>query len=381
MFHFYENIIFIAHKTVDMSETRVLHVIALIIALIVPSIASAQVPVKVSNEKIISGGKVYYMHEVQKGQTLYSICLAYKVTIDAITRENVIPSGGIQAGQVLRIPSAEPVPANQTRQPEENQAATRTASQTATRTVSRTVSQAATTEPGSEVSGGGIEISKEKIVSSGKVYFMHEVQKGQTLYSIAKAYQVTILDIDRENTIPAGGIRVGQVLRILASSSLVSEVMVESPPAKVEADRPAAAATEATPQPSHTQTQMPHQESTHQTSQLPHQEQAAAGTETIRTSETQAAGEMQAQAQEAPVTRPVPEAKTQTAEKQKPATKQAQPARKKIHKVQKGESLADIAKKYNITVQELKQANKGVIFAMPDMRLVIPASGGSDKQY
>jgi len=40
--------------------------------------------------------------------------------------------------------------------------------------------------------------------------------------------------------------------------------------------------------------------------------------------------------------------------------------------VQKGESLADIAKKYDITVQELKQANKGVIFAMPDMRLVIP---------
>ena len=53
--------------------------------------------------------------------------------------------------------------------------------------------------------------------------------------------------------------------------------------------------------------------------------------------------------------------------KQKPAVE-----KKKIHKVQKGESLADIAKKYDITVQELKQANKGVIFAMPDMRLVIP---------
>ena len=40
--------------------------------------------------------------------------------------------------------------------------------------------------------------------------------------------------------------------------------------------------------------------------------------------------------------------------------------------MQKGESLADIAKKYDLTLQELKQANKGVIFAMPDMRLVIP---------
>ena len=59
---------------------------------------------------------------------------------------------------------------------------------------------------------------------------------------------------------------------------------------------------------------------------------------------------------------------SQSQEKPKPD----QPVKKKIHKVQKGESLSDIAKKYGITVQELKQANKGVIFAMPDMRLVIP---------
>jgi LysM repeat protein len=58
----------------------------------------------------------------------------------------------------------------------------------------------------------------------------------------------------------------------------------------------------------------------------------------------------------------------------KPEAKKAQPEKKRIHKVLKGESLADIAKKYGLSVQELKQANKGVIFAMPDMRLVIPAT-------
>jgi LysM repeat protein len=60
------------------------------------------------------------------------------------------------------------------------------------------------------------------------------------------------------------------------------------------------------------------------------------------------------------------------------AAKPAPPAKKKIHKVQKGESLGDIAKKYDLTLQELKQANKGVIFAMPDMRLVIPVKGDQD---
>ena len=72
---------------------------------------------------------VYYMHEVQKNQTLYSISRAYKVTIDAITRENIIPSSGIQTGQVLRIPSAEPLQASQSRQPAESRAASATVSQ------------------------------------------------------------------------------------------------------------------------------------------------------------------------------------------------------------------------------------------------------------
>jgi len=255
-----------------------------------------------------------------------------------------------------------------------------TPSRTDNKAATGSMSSAATTGPGREVVRDGITISKEKTVSSGKVYFLHEVQKGQTLYSLAKAYQVTILDIDRENAIPAGGIRAGQVLRIPASSSLVSVTEGKNSTSDIEEERPVEAAAKAVPQPSRTQTQMPSQESTRQTSQLPRQEQATAGTGISNTSAKQAASVTPAQAREASTTGPEPEAKTQSADTREPVTKQARPERKKIHKVQKGESLADIAKKYNLTVQELKKANKGVIFAMPDMRLVIPSSDGSDSQ-
>jgi len=90
----------------SMSLTRFLPVIALLITLAVPTVTSAQVPVQVSEEKVVSGGKVFYMHEVQKNQTLYSISRAYRVSIDVITSENAIPVNGIQTGQVLRIPDA-----------------------------------------------------------------------------------------------------------------------------------------------------------------------------------------------------------------------------------------------------------------------------------
>jgi LysM repeat protein len=355
-----------------MSESHFLRVITFIFAFVLTSVAGAQVPVEVSNQKIVSGGRVYYMHEVQKNQTLYSISRAYKVTIDAITRENVIPSSGIQTGQVLRIPSAEPVQASQNRQPAENRAA------------STAVPQPENGRPGSTVSYGGIRISREKIVTSGKVYFLHEVQKGQTLYSIAKAYQVTILDIDRENSIPAGGIQTGQVLRIPARSSLVAELEESNPATDTKADRPAPAretkpqsATAPAQMPRQESSSLPHQESTRQTSSMPHQEQVNTGT--YKPSEKQTAGEVSAPGRETTATVPDTQTKTQVPANKEQTVKQSQPEKKRIHKVQKGESLADIARKYNITTQELKQANKGVIFAMPDMRLVIPAPADPEK--
>lgn len=349
-----------------MTETRILPIIALMIALLVPAGIKAQVPVDVSREKVIVGSKIYYMHTVLKNQTLYSISRAYKVSIAEIERENVIPVNGIQTGQVLRIPSREDQP--------QTPSQTRTAAPQPAQRSASSGSAAASASPGYDAATG-IKLSKERIMFNGKAYFMHEVLKGQTLYSIARAYRVTILDIDRENAIPAGGLQAGQILRIPVASSLVVQEEVVPPP--VSAQTKPATATDAavTPAPGNAKVQEP-----------------AAGvkkeTETEKAVEPAAEVKKEAEAmpktetaQQPAATAPPRETTAQTAApaKETPA-KQPQPEKKKIHKVQKGESLADIAKKYNITVQELKQANKGVIFAMPDMRLVIPTSGDSQQQ-
>jgi LysM repeat protein len=245
----------------------------------------------------------------------------------------------------------------------------------------------------------GIDISGEKIVSGGKTYYMHEVQKGQTLYSIARAYRVTILDIDRENSIPPGGIQTGQVLKIPAS--LAFEVIEEqTPPADAAATpvRGTATATNAPRGNTAADAKIPGQATARQQTRMPFQEQPAARSDTekpvvdddmtVKTTEVKENADVKtqtaAQAQPEPEMQQhaQPEAETrQQAQQQTPSTgksndqpKPVQPERRKVHKVQRGESLADIAKKYNITVQELKKANKGVIFAMPDMRLVIPPS-------
>ncbi len=341
-----------------MSDKRFLPVIALIILLILPVAISAQVPVEVSNEKMIYGGKVFYMHDVQKGQTLYSLSRAYKVTIDAITRENVIPSSGIQTGQVLRIPSVGDI----SEVPSQPRPAAQPAQRSAT-VASHTPSAAPGFDPAT-----GIRLARERIMFNGKPYYMHEVLKGQTLYSLARAYKVTILDIDRENAIPAGGIQAGQVLRIPASSSLVAQEEVMPQDVTVQ-ERPAASTTQSRTAVAAAGTSRPADAGTAKVQETSAGVKSQPGPKL----QTKEAAPADAPARQTEATNQSP------APSREPAAKPAPPAKKKIHKVQKGESLADIAKKYDLTVQELKQANKGVIFAMPDMRLVIPVKGDQEQ--
>ena len=62
----------------------------------------------------------------------------------------------------------------------------------------------------------GIQIPKSSDIEErgGKQYFVHTVQKGQTVYSIAKAYNVSVDEIYFENPGSKSGVRIGQQLWI-----------------------------------------------------------------------------------------------------------------------------------------------------------------------
>ncbi len=61
-----------------------------------------------------------------------------------------------------------------------------------------------------------VEVTKsERIVKqNGQSYYLHTVKNGQTLYSISKAYSVSISDITKANGITTNSISTGQELRI-----------------------------------------------------------------------------------------------------------------------------------------------------------------------
>jgi len=59
-----------------------------------------------------------------------------------------------------------------------------------------------------------VERSKDKVIISGVAYFIHQVKKGETTYSISRAYGITVADLDKENPPAVYGIIEGQTLRI-----------------------------------------------------------------------------------------------------------------------------------------------------------------------
>ncbi|HZY24894.1 MAG TPA: LysM peptidoglycan-binding domain-containing protein [Bacteroidales bacterium] len=76
-----------------------------------------------------------------------------------------------------------------------------------------------------------VERSKNKVVISGVPYFIHQVKKGETAYSIARAYGITVEELTRQNPPAVYGVNEGQSLRIPVemvneSKPLVNQIVV-----------------------------------------------------------------------------------------------------------------------------------------------------------
>lgn len=160
--------------------------IILLAALMTPAVHAQEqspVPVEISKQKIASEGKVYYIHKVLKGQTLYSISRAYNVTVEQITRENGIQADGIKEGQMLMIPF--------------NGGSQATVNETVVKPKEQTAAQSAgskpVTTPGPGTTAGTTSVPQDER------FIYHKVKRGETLYSIAGEYGISVRDLKKAN--------------------------------------------------------------------------------------------------------------------------------------------------------------------------------------
>lgn len=60
--------------------------------------------------------------------------------------------------------------------------------------------------------------SSEVVVIDGSRYYIHHVQRGETLSSLSRAYGVSIADIEEENPVLRDGLKAGQAIKIRAAA-------------------------------------------------------------------------------------------------------------------------------------------------------------------
>ncbi|RHV98625.1 LysM peptidoglycan-binding domain-containing protein [Odoribacter sp. OF09-27XD] len=120
-------------------------VIVLFVLLACGRLSAQHVEVHKSTDIVVIKGKSYYLHVVEDGQTLYSICKAYGVDINAVKELNGKQDNAISMFEVLKIPYVEPY-----------------------------------------------------VEKDGKYYY-HKVEKGETLYSISRKFGIKVRQILKEN--------------------------------------------------------------------------------------------------------------------------------------------------------------------------------------
>lgn len=117
-------------------------------------------------------GKKYYIHKIEKSQSLYAISKLYNTTVDNLYVLNPELKNGAKAGQEIRVPFTGPAG-------------------TAVEPVATTTVQVDTLR-----------------------YVTHRVAKGETVYSITRKYNISEKQLNTFNPLLAQGLKEGQLLAV-----------------------------------------------------------------------------------------------------------------------------------------------------------------------
>jgi LysM repeat protein len=152
--------------------------IARLIFLFIFSFSSVIYAQNSTDEEVNINNKPYYRHTVQKGETLYSLSKKYNVSIDDIKKATPGLGDIISVNQVVLIPIVK---------------------------YSNTTTDTNLIEQNS---------SDEEVSINNKRYYRHTVQKGETLFSLSKKYNVTIDDIKKATPGLGDNLSVNQIVLI-----------------------------------------------------------------------------------------------------------------------------------------------------------------------
>ncbi len=153
----------------------------------------------------------YILHAIVKGDTLYSIAKKYNTTVEKIKEFNNLESNNLQIGEVLKIPTI--INLN-------NYIIYKVKKGDTLYSIARTYNTTVLEIKNlNNLTSDNLSIDMNLKIpnpsdNTRPNYTNYVVKKGDTLYSIARTYNTTVLDIMALNNLNSSSLQIGEVLKI-----------------------------------------------------------------------------------------------------------------------------------------------------------------------
>ena len=199
------------------------------------------------------GDRTFILHQVVGQETLFSISRRYKVPMVSIQEANEALKQGMKDGQTLLIPFGQPsnsepinaasavslaaaqVPA--TTQPETRAVEVNSSSSTNKVEGPDEGSQSITSSKPTAAEPAATSSSKATVETTLALKTTHKIARGESLFSVAKKYKVTIAELKEWNSLTSDKVLVGQSLKILANMPVESSTRNAEPVADAKIEK------------------------------------------------------------------------------------------------------------------------------------------------
>jgi LysM repeat protein len=170
------------------------------------------------------GGKIFVLHRVNQGQTMFAVVRQYGTTIQSLRDANPGMSDQILSGQTIRVPYTPKLSKKETRKEEkreEKKEAQKPEVKDVKPVVDKPAIQVPTPTTSSPTAGSAVSVAPNGI---------HKVEPGQTLYRVAVKYGVLMADLRKWNNLTDDNLKDGQEL-IVSEKGAEKTIAAVTPPA------------------------------------------------------------------------------------------------------------------------------------------------------
>ncbi|GLU51928.1 LysM peptidoglycan-binding domain-containing protein [Dyadobacter frigoris] len=168
------------------------------------------------------GGKIYVLHKVNQGQTMFAVVRQYGTTIQSLREANPGISDNVQLGQTLRVPYTPKAKKKEEPKKEEPK---------------KEVAKAPVKDSAPLPPPPSPTISSPTPTADSKVSVapngVHKVEAGQTLYRVAVKYGVLMADIRKWNNLKDDNLTDGEELIVSEKAAEKSKQPAAPEPKKV----------------------------------------------------------------------------------------------------------------------------------------------------